>query len=182
MILLALMLPHLRSLTTPITILIVAVFLICGTPYALGRDRLSYSHIDTTTDGPRAHATLPSLHGLRTPGPYLPAFEQLILATNASIPANEGILLIPGQDPFYFASGRTPKFPVLLLDPATNPYSPDQLRDEAHRRNIQWLIVNRQLQLVSDPVPNMADYIVELQQDFAPVQTLDNYVIYHRRP
>jgi hypothetical protein len=181
-LLLALMLPQLRSLTTPITLIIAAVFLICGTLYALGHDRLSYSHINPDTDGPIAHATLPSLRGLATPGPYLPAFEQLVRITDTTIPANEGIILLPGQEPFYFATGRTPQFPVLLLDPATNPYSPTQLRDEARSRNIQWLIVNTQLQLTADPVPNLPDYILVLQHDFTPIQTLDGYTIYHRIP
>jgi hypothetical protein len=181
-LLLALMLPRLRGLTTPITLLIAAVFFICGSLYALGHDRLSYSHIDPAADGLIAHATLPALRGLSTPGPYLPNFEQLIRITDATIPNNEGILLIPGQEPFYFASGRTPQFPVLLLDPATEPYPPTQLREEARRRNILWLIVNTHLQLTADPIPNLPDYILTLQQDFTPVQTLNGYTIYHRKP
>ena len=163
-------------LATPLTLTITATFLVCGTLYALSRDRLSYNHLD----GPVAHATLPSLRGMATPGPYLPNFEQLIRTTNTLIPPGDGIVLLPGQEPFYLTTGRTPRFPVLLLDPATNPYSPIQFRDEARHRNIQWLIVNTNLQLMADPIPNLPDYIRTLQPDFTLVRTLPGYAIYHR--
>jgi hypothetical protein len=121
------------------------------------------------------------LNGLATPGPYIPDFEELIRITNAEIPADEGILLIPGQDPFYFTTGRIPQFPVLLFDPATNPYNPEQILEQARVHNIQWLIVNRNLQLMADPSPNLPEYVAALQQDFTPVRTLTNYTIYHRK-
>jgi hypothetical protein len=176
-LLLAMMLAELSSLARSLAIAIAAVFLLCGTVYASSLERLSYNHLS----GSIAHATLPQLRGLSTPGLYIPDFEELIRYTDATIPANDGILLIPGQDPFYFASGRTPRFPVLLLDPATNPYSPQQMRDEARQRNIQWLIINRKLQLAADPVPNMQAYIDALTPDFTLVQTCNNYSIYKRR-
>jgi hypothetical protein len=167
------------TLAPPLTLAITAVFLVCGSLYALGLDRLSYNHLE----GPLTHATLPSLRGLTTPGPYLPDFEQLIRVTDATIPANEGIILLPGQDPFYFATGRTPRFPVLLLDPATNPYSPAQIALEAVRRNIRWLIVNKDLQLTADPIGNLPNYVRTLEASgYRPVQSLDNYTLYRRTP
>jgi hypothetical protein len=178
-LLLVLMLSQVPALAAPLTLTITAIFLICGSLYALSLDRLSYNHLD----GPLAHATLPSLRGLTTPGPYIPAFEQLIRTTDTLIPPNEGIILLPGQDPFYFASGRTPQFPVLLLDPATNPYSPTQLTLEATRRNIRWLIVNKDLQLTADPIGNLSDYVLMLEAcGYRPVQSLDNYTLYRRIP
>jgi hypothetical protein len=177
------MLPYLRTLTTPLTAVVVLTFILCGTAYALGHDRLSYSHIDPATDGAVAHATLPSLRGMSTAGGYLPAFEQLIRTTNALIPENEGVVLLPGQDPFYFASGRVPQFPVLLLDPATNPYSPREMALEASRRNIRWLIVNKNLQLIADPVPDLNEYFLALGGlGFVPVKTIDNYTIFQYKP
>lgn len=117
---------------------------------------------------------------MATPGPYLPDFENLVRTTNTLIPPGDSILLLPGQGPFYFATGRTPRFPVLLLDPATNPYSPTQLRDEARRRNIQWLILNTNLQLMAPPVPNLPAYTNALLPDFTLVRTLPGYTLYHR--
>ena len=164
-------------LATTLTLTIGATFLLCGTLYSLSRERLSYSHLD----GSLVHATLPALRGLSTPGDFVSALEDLIAYTKQTIPANDGIVLMPGQDPFYFATGRAPRFPVLLLDPATNPYSPAQLRDEARRRNIRWLIVSRDLQLTADPVLNLPDYISTLTPDFTLAKTLNQYDIYVRK-
>lgn len=157
--------------------IIAATFLLCGGLYSASHERLSYNHLDGTI----VHATLPQLKGMATPGPYIPDFEELVRVTDSEIPADDGILLIPGQDPFYFATGRTPQFPVLLFDPATNPYSPQQVVEQARIHNIKWLIINRNPQLMADPSPNLPNYVAALQQDFMPVRTLTNYTIYHRK-
>jgi hypothetical protein len=176
-ILIAFLLVQIPTIAKPLAAVIAVTFLLCGGLYAASHERLSYNHLD----GAIAHSTLAEFKGLATPGPYIPDFEELVRVTNAEIPANDGILLIPGQDPFYFATGRIPQFPVLLFDPATNPYSPQQVVEQARIHNIQWLIINRNLQLMSDPSPNLPDYVAALQQDFAPVRTITNYTIYHRK-
>ena len=177
LLLIAAMLTQIPTVARPLAFVISATFLICGGLYAASRERLSYNHFE----GPLARATIPSLKGLTTPGPWIPDFEELVRFTNAEIPLGDGILLIPGQDPFYFASGRTPRFPILLLDPATNPYSPQQFAEQARIHNIRWLIVNRTLQLTADPIPNLPDYLRALQPDFTPYRTLANYDIYRRK-
>jgi hypothetical protein len=80
------------------------------------------------------HSTLPALKGMAVTGPYLPEFEELLRFAANEIPFSDGLILIPGEDPFYFATGRTPQFPVLLFDNATDPlYSPAQLVEgQAH--------------------------------------------------
>jgi hypothetical protein len=176
-LLIAFLLLQIPTIAKPLAAIIAITFLLCGGLYATSRERLSYVHLD----GSLTHATLPQLKGLVTPGPYIPDFEELIRATNAEIPVNEGIVLIPGQDPFYFTTGRIPQFPILLFDPTTNPYTPQQTLEQARTHNIQWLIINRNLQLMSDPSPNLPDYVAALQQDFAPVRTLTKYTIYHRK-
>jgi hypothetical protein len=152
-------------------------FLLCGDLYATSHERLSYAQLD----GPEAHSTLPELHGLTTPGPWIPAFEELVRFTQAEIPAKDGILLLPGEDPFYFATGRTPQFPVLLFDPATDPYTPQQTLEQARAHNIRWLIVTRNLQLNAPPKPDLPEVLSTLQQDFVPYRTLTNYDIYRRK-
>jgi hypothetical protein len=176
-ILLAFLMLQIPTVAKPLTAIIAITFLLCGGLYAVSHERLSYNHLDGTI----VHATLPELKGLATPGPYIRDFEELVRVSNAEIPPNDGILFIPGQDPFYFATGRTPQFPVLLFDPATNPYSPQQVLEHARVHNIQWLIINRNLQLMADPSPNLPDYVEALQQDFTLVRTLTNYTIYHRK-
>ncbi len=176
-LLIASLLTAVPTVATPLAAIITATFLICGTPYALSHERLSYTQLS----GPLTHSTLPQLRGLATPGPWIPAFEELIRYTNQTIPPPDAILLLPGQDPFYYATGRTPLFPVLLFDPATNPYTPQQTLEAARAHNVRWLIVNRTLQLTADPIPNLPDYLHALQQDFILDHTLTNYDIYRRK-
>jgi hypothetical protein len=94
---------------------------------------------------------------------------------------NDGILLLPGEDPFYFATGRTPQFPILLFDPATDPYTPQETLDQARAHNIRWLIVTRNLQLTAPPKPDLPEALRILQQEFVPYRTLTDYDIYRRK-
>jgi hypothetical protein len=119
---------------------------------------------------------------MATPGPYLPAFEELLRFTATSIPAADGLILIPGEDPFYFATGRVPQFPVLLFDPATDPYSPAQLVEQARTRNIRWLIVKRELQINEDPTPQREATLTALLRDFTLYRQLGSYDVYRRLP
>jgi hypothetical protein len=176
MLLIAALLTQIPTIARPLAIVISATFLICGSLYATSHERLSYIQLD----GPLARATLPELRGLATPGPWLPAFEELIRVTNTEIPANDAILLIPGDTPFYFATGRTPQFPILLFDPATNPYTPAQILAQSRARNVRWLIVTRNLQLTAPPSPDLPEILHTLQPEFTLVHTLANYDIYRR--
>jgi hypothetical protein len=176
-ILIAAMLVEVGAIARSLAGVVGVTLLVCGGAYAVSHERLSY----TKFDGAMAKATLPALKGMRTPGPWIPDLEELVRFTDAEIPAEDGILLAPGQDPFYFATGRVPRFPVLLFDPTINPYSPGEIVEEARRRDIRWLIVNRNLQLTGDPSPNLPEYIRALQTDFTPYRTLANYEIYRRR-
>jgi hypothetical protein len=176
MLLIAALLTQVPTIARPLAIVISATLLLCGGLYATSHERLSYIHLD----GPLARATLPQLRGLATPGPWLPAFEELIHITNSEIPSNEAILLIPGDTPFYFATGRTPQFPVLLFDPATNPYTPAQILAQSRVRNVRWLIVSRNLQLTAPPSPDLPNILRALQPAFTLVRSLPNYDLYRR--
>jgi hypothetical protein len=177
MLLIAALLTQVPTIARPLAIVISATLLLCGGLYATSHERLSYIHLD----GPLARATLPELRGLTTPGPWIPAFEQLVRVTNADIPSNDAILLIPGDTPFYFATGRAPQFPVLLFDPATNPYTPQQILDQSSARNVRWLIVSSNLQLTGPPSPDLPDLLRALQPGFTLVRALPNFDIYRRK-
>jgi hypothetical protein len=177
MLLTAAMLVQVAAIARPLAVIVAATFLLCGGLYAASHERLSYIHLDSAEN----HATLPELRGLTTPGPWIPEFEELVGFTNAEIPANDAILLLPGEDPFYFATGRTPQFPILLFDPAADPYTPQQTLDEARTRNIRWLIVTRNLQLQALPQPDLPEVLSALQQDFVLNRSLTNYDIYRRK-
>jgi hypothetical protein len=158
--------------------LISVTLLVCGGFYMASEERLSYANLP---DAPVEHSAFPALAGMATPGPYLPEFDELLRYAAANIPQNDGLILIPGEDPFFFASGRVPRFPVLLFDPTTDPYSPAETAELAGTYNIRWLIVKRDLQIRTDPTPNRAALMDLLMRDYAPVTHLRGYDVYRRR-
>jgi hypothetical protein len=164
--------------TLTLSTLVAAALLICGGFYVSSEERLSYADV---LGGPAVHATLPQLRRMTAHGIYLPAFEELVRFANAEIPPGDGLILLPGEDPFYFVTGRTAQFPVLLFDPATDPLSPEQVVEEGRRLGIRWLVVKRKLQIDEDPTPNREATIDLLQKDFAIYRQLQNYDVYLRR-
>jgi hypothetical protein len=160
-----------------LAVVISVTFTVCGGLYTASEERLSYVQLP---EGPVVHATAPALRGMADSGPFLPDFEELLRFAANEIPASDGLILIPGEDPFYFATGRAPQFPVLLFDRSTDPLSPAQLVAEARRRNIRWLIVKRNLQIKEDVTPQREESLKALQQVFLPYRKLASYDVYRR--
>ena len=151
---------------------------IAGVFYVRSHERLTYANLD---EGELHRSTLPSLKGLSTRGDWIPSFEELVHEVNGTIAPDAGILLLPGEDAFYYATGRRPQFPVLLFDHTVNPYSPEQIRAICRERNIQWLIVKQDLQNEEDAVDTEKEQITSaLEEDFEQVESLTNYDIYRR--
>lgn len=151
---------------------------IAGTFYVRSHERLSYANLD---EGTLNRSTLPQLQGLATRGEWIPQFEELVRYAEQKIPRDEGILLLPGEDPFYYATGRRPQFPVLLFDHTVNPYSPEQILQLCRERNIKWLIVKQDIQDEDEGITREEEQITTaLEQDFEQVDTLGNYEIYRR--
>ena len=88
--------------------------------------------------------------------------------------------MIPGEDLFSYATGREPRFPVLMFDHTVNPYSPEEIAQMARAHNIRWLVVKRELQLEADPVEDRNRLLDLLRKEFAKVEELDNYDVYRR--
>ena len=153
------------------------VLLISGGLYTVSEERLSYIDIP---DGPVQHATHPALRGLSSPGPYIGEFEELLDYAAHNIPAADGILILPGEDPFYYATGRRPQFPVLLFDPATDPLSPTETAQVARRRSIRWLILKTHLQIRDDVTPSRTQTLAALLPDYRLVRRLRGYEVYQR--
>ena len=154
------------------------VLLICGAVYAAGHDRLSYLN---EIDGLVAHATLPALRGMSAPGPYLEDFEELVRFADAEIPREDGILLLPGEEPFFFATGRVPRFPVQIFDHTTDPYSAEDLMAEARQRGIRWVIVKTRLQSDEDPLPERERTMGLIAAEFVTDRELAGYTVYRRK-
>jgi hypothetical protein len=165
-------------MTFPLTVLTALSLFIGGIFYVRSHERLSYANLD---DGELHRSTLPALKGLATRGDWIPSFEELVHFANETIPPDAGVLFLPGEDAFFYATGRRPQFPVLLFDHTVNPYSPEQIRELCRERNIQWLIVKQDLQDEEDAVDQEKDRITAaLEDDFEQVESLTNYDIYKR--
>jgi hypothetical protein len=161
-----------------LAVILAATLLICGGHYTISEERLSYAKFP---DGPVLHSSFPALQGLADTGPYLPEFDELLRFSANEIPLSDGLILLPGEDPFYFATGRIPQFPVLLFDNATDPLStPALLVAEAERRKIRWLIVKRNLQIKEDVTPQREATLQALRQIFRPYRKLAAYDVYRR--
>jgi hypothetical protein len=151
--------------------------LISGGHYVWSHERLDYAKV---ADGKVEHSSLPALRGLSARGPWLPQFDELVAYANANIPAQDALLLIPGEDLFYYATGRAPRFRVLMFDHTVNPYSPEEIVQRARADNVRWLVLKRDLQLEADPVEDKQRLLGLLAYDFTKTEELDNYDVYHR--
>jgi hypothetical protein len=151
--------------------------LVCGGFYTASEERLSYAYLP---DGPPAHSAFPQLAGLATPGPYLPEIDELLRYAQANIPFDDGIVLVPGEEPFYFATGRAPHFPVPFFDPTIDPYSPEEIESLVRSRNIRWLIVKTDVQTKEDPTPEREAMLNLLFQEFTRSARLHGYDVYRR--
>ena len=166
-----------RALVPLLAALISITLLICGGFYTASEERLAYINLPDT---PVEHSAFPELAGMATPGPYLPELDELLRYAEANIPHDDGLILIPGEDPFYFATGRVPRFPVLLFDSTTDPYSPAEIAALARSQNIRWLIVKRDFQIKVDTTPNRAATMQALMGEFTLAARLRGYDVYRR--
>ncbi len=166
-----------RSFAPLVAASISLVLLVCGCSYTFSEERLSYANLP---DVPPAHSAFPALAGLATPGPYIPEIDELLRYARLQIPFNDGILLIPGEEPFYFATGRAPQFPVPFFDPTIDPYPPSRIAALVRTRNIHWLIVKTDVQTIGDPTPDRDALMQLLLQEFQPAARLRGYAVYRR--
>jgi hypothetical protein len=157
--------------------LITASLLVSGWYYACSNERLSYAKL---SEGELVRSALPELAGLSVRGPWIPEFERLVRFAQQEIPVEDGLLLIPGEDLFYYATGRRPRFPVLLFDHTVNPLSPEEILRIARARNIRWLIVKKDLQVNGEPVEDKARLFALLGESFRLVRNLGIYDVYRR--
>lgn len=158
---------------------VVAVSLVvAGGAYTISHERLNYANL---TDGDIQHSDLPALRGLSVRGSFVSDFEELVGYAEREIPLEDGLLILPGEDPFYYATGRHPRFPVLLFDRTTNPYRPEELLEVCRERGIRWVVIKRELQLREEPAYDKARLLELLPRDFELAESLENYAVYRRR-
>jgi hypothetical protein len=157
---------------------ITASMLVSGGFYVASRERLSYANV---WEGEITRSNLPALKGLSVRGPWIPQFEELVRYSEKEIPKDDGLLMIPGEDLFYYTTGRHPRFPVVMFDHTVNPYSPLRVQEVAKSANINWLVVKRNLQIQGTPYEDEVRLLQLLLDDFQLVQHLENYDVYKRK-
>lgn len=157
-----------------VSAIVCAVLLHHGAWYIANNRRLSYAKWDA---GETHRSTLPALRGLTMRGEWLPEFENLIRFTDRAIPRDDGILFLPGEDLFYFTTGRKPQFPVLMFDATVNPYSPAQIAALVAERRMQWVIVKERLQINGTPDVDLVATLRQLR-GFRLYAALPNYAIF----
>jgi len=163
----------------PVTAVIVASLLISGAFYVWSHERLDYANLD---DGALTRSNLPQLKGLSARGEWIPNFEELVRYTDREIPRDEPLLIIPGEDLFYYTTDRRPRFPVLMFDHTVNPYTPEEILKLARDRNVRWLIVKQEMQDEDEQIEQERDRLMEvLEQEFEQVESLKNYDVYRRK-
>jgi hypothetical protein len=115
-------------------------------------------------------------------GNWIPTFEQLVRYAEQAIPGEDAILMLPGEDLFYYTTGRQPHVPVLMFDHTVNPYTPDEVLKIGRDLKVRWLIVKHELQLDDDVVDGDKARLAKLlKQDFKMVKSLKGYDVYQRR-
>ena len=112
--------------------------------YVNSNVRLAYIPAYPGEPVPAIHS---ALRGMSTPGPWLPRFEELVTFTDAHIPAGDTVVAIPGEDPFYSTTGRTPQLSLFQINPETFPYEPRWVVAEAVSRDVRWVILKKRLQM-----------------------------------
>ena len=168
----------LKAGVVPLTAVIAASLLVAGAFYLRSHERLEYADL---SEGDLVRSSLPPLRGLSIRGSWLPDFEELVRYTDKAIPREDGILMIPGEDLFYYTTGRRPHFPVLMFDHTVNPYSAEEILAQARTRDIRWLVIKDGIQLEEEPLENKDHLFALLRQDFKHVESLNNYEILRRR-
>jgi hypothetical protein len=164
-----------RWFTPTLAALICVTLLVCGAFYTTSEERLSYAQLPNE---PAQHSAFPQLAGLSTPGPYLPEIDELLRYAQAHIPFSDGIVLIPGEEPFYFATGRAQRFPALFFDPTIDPYSPEEIASLVRSCNIRWLIVKTDVQTKVDPTPDREATMQMLMREYTLAAHLRGYDVY----
>jgi len=135
--------------------LIVAVTLAGGIRYVVLEERLKYAKIFED---------------------WRPPLAALVQWTERNIPRDDGILCLPGEDLFYFTTGRRPRVPVLMFDRTINPFDAKAI---ASFPNVRWVIVKRRLQLNGTPMEEEGE-VLRLMR-LTPVAHLPNHDVYRRQ-
>jgi hypothetical protein len=114
-----------------------------------------------------------------TPGNWISEMEELFLFIENNIPKNESFISIPGEDPIYFATKRTPQLSFFSLNNNVCPFSEEQIISKIKFNNIKWILWKTNLQLPEGFVSTIKikKYIL---LDYHLIKTLNGYTVYKK--
>jgi hypothetical protein len=118
------------------------------------------------------------LKGLTLPGEYVPNMDNLLTYVRTEIPSEDALIVIPHEDPFYFASGRKPLFPYFLDSWTLWLYSTEDLINKMKSYDVRWMIFKTERQGQGAPPPNLPNPSDELKKEFTLYKILPGYEIY----
>ena len=162
----------------PLTGVVLALVLtVAGSAYTLENFRLRF--VDVNASGPVMRSAFPSLIGLSARGPYLADLDAILFWIRENIPADEPFVLLPGEDPAYYALGRRPPLPSVYFYDVATPYSPAEIARFADDARLRWVFVKDRLQLVEEP-PLEQELVAALTEHATLVARVGAYRIYRR--
>ena len=98
------------------------------------------------SEGDLARARTSDVRRLSAAGPFLPRFERLVEYVREEISPKDLIHVIPGEDPFYLATGRRPPLPVFQMIQVVFPYEPADIDRMLRSAGVSWIIAKTEVQ------------------------------------
>ena len=147
----------LRHLPVALAIALTAALLFGGIPYVVKSERLTYAKLDFD---------------------WRSGFRELVAWTDQHIPREDAIVCLPGEDLFYFTTGRRPRFPVLMFDRTINPYDARTIDALIQQRHVRWVIVKERLQINGTPMENRDETLALIARHARVVAQLSNYIVW----
>ncbi|HEY2324779.1 MAG TPA: hypothetical protein VGJ82_18110, partial [Thermoanaerobaculia bacterium] len=147
----------LRHVPVALAVIFTAALLFGGVPYVVKSERLTYAKLDFD---------------------WRSGFNELVAWTDRHIPRDDAIVCLPGEDLFYFTTGRRPQFPVLMFDRTVNPYDARTIDALIRQRHVRWVIVKQRLQLNGTPMENRDETLALLARHARVAAKLSNYIVW----
>ncbi len=147
----------LRHVPIALPVALTAALLFGGIPYVVRSERLTYAKLDFD---------------------WRSGFRELVAWTDRNIPREDAIVCLPGEDLFYFTTGRRPRFPVLMFDRTVNPYDARTIDALIQQRNVRWVIVKERLQINGTPMENRDQTLALVAKHARVVARLSDYTVW----
>lgn len=117
------------------------------------------------------------------PGPaeWISEIEKVQTYVGKTIPMNDSIVSIPGQDTFYYISNRKPPLPYFQFFSQTFPYTARYYYEAIEKVKVDWVIIKSKRRYVDNIGVGDIDFIEEhLKNNYLLNKQIADYNIYKR--